>query len=294
MHPLAALLFILPLPVHATVPSPPADQITILYDAFGDRRGLRRDWGFAALVEYGGKRILFDTGNDGATFEHNVRALHADLRRLDFVVVSHRHGDHTGGLAYLLTINPGVTIYAPKENFGTFGAEIPSGFVRSDTALPPRMRYYAGALPPAIVSSTPWPSAHFVRLDTLTEVAPGVAIVSTVSRTPGTLEVRELSLALRTPAGLVLVVGCSHPGIETILAAARPFGEHVHEIFGGLHLVVTPDAEIARLATALRDEWRVDRLAPGHCTGEPAFEALARAFGDRYVYAGLGTTLKLD
>ena len=294
MHPLAALLFILPLPVHATVPGPPADQITILYDAFGDRRGLRRDWGFAALVEYGGKRILFDTGNDGATFEHNVRALHADLRRLDFVVVSHRHGDHTGGLAYLLTINPGVTIYAPKENFGTFGAEIPSGFVRSDTALPPRMRYYAGALPPAIVSSTPWPSAHFVRLDTLTEVAPGVAIVSTVSRTPGTLEVRELSLALRTPAGLVLVVGCSHPGIETILAAARPFGEHVHEIFGGLHLVVTPDAEIARLATALRDEWRVDRLAPGHCTGEPAFEALARAFGDRYVYAGLGTTLKLD
>jgi 7,8-dihydropterin-6-yl-methyl-4-(beta-D-ribofuranosyl)aminobenzene 5'-phosphate synthase len=125
-------------------------------------------------------------------------------------------------------------------------------------------------------------------------VAPGVAIVSTVSRTPGTLELRELSLALRTPAGVVLVVGCSHPGIETILTAARPFGEHVHAIFGGLHLVATPAAEIARLTTALRDHWRLDRVAPGHCTGEPGFAALARAFGDRYVYAGLGSTVKLD
>ena len=66
----------------------------------------------------------------------------------------------------------------------------------------------------------------------------------------------------------------------------------MHEIaWRHVHLVVTPDAEIARLATALRDEWRVDR---GHCTGEPAFEALARAFGDRYVYAGSWHHLKLD
>jgi 7,8-dihydropterin-6-yl-methyl-4-(beta-D-ribofuranosyl)aminobenzene 5'-phosphate synthase len=294
MRLLAALLIALPVPVHAAVRGPPADRITILYDAFGDRSGLVRDWGFAALIEYGGKRILFDTGNDAEIFERNVRALHADLGRLDFVVMSHRHGDHTGGLSYLLEVNPGVTIYAPKENFGSFGAEIPSGFVRLDSTLPPRMRYYDGALPEAIVSSTPWSGGRFVRLDTLTEVAPGVAIISTVSRTPGTLELRELSLALRTPGGVVLVVGCSHPGIETILTAARPFGRHVHAIFGGLHLVATPDAEIARIAKALRDDWRLDRVAPGHCTGEPAFEALARAFGGRYVYAGLGTTVTLD
>lgn len=294
MRVIAVLLLMLPGWARVGAAGSPANRITILYDAFGDRRGLVRDWGFAALIEYEGKRILFDTGNDGAIFERNVRALHVDLGHLDFVVVSHRHGDHTGGLAYLLKVNPGVTIYAPKENFGSFGAEIPSGFVRSDSALPARMRYYNGALPDAIESSTPWPTGHFVHLDTLTEVAPGVAIVSTVSRTPGTLELRELSLAVRTPAGVVLVVGCSHPGIETILAAARTFGAHVHEIFGGLHLVVTPDPEIARIATALRNDWQLDRVAPGHCTGEPAFDALARAFGDRYVYAGLGTTITLD
>jgi 7,8-dihydropterin-6-yl-methyl-4-(beta-D-ribofuranosyl)aminobenzene 5'-phosphate synthase len=137
-----------------------------------------------------------------------------------------------------------------------------------------------------------WPAAHFVLVDTLTEVAPGVALVSTVSRTPGTLELHELSLVIRTPNGLVVVVGCSHPGIETILEATRPYGDHVHEVVGGLHLVATPDAEIQRIATTLRDAWRLDLIAPGHCTGEPAFAALARAFGDRYVYAGLGTVLE--
>jgi 7,8-dihydropterin-6-yl-methyl-4-(beta-D-ribofuranosyl)aminobenzene 5'-phosphate synthase len=288
-------LLLLGLPtVGRAEPVHPANRVTILYDAFGDRPGLVPDWGFAALVEYGGKRILFDTGNDGRIFERNVRVLGVDLKHLDFVVVSHRHGDHTGGLAYLLQQNPGVTIYAPRESFGVFGASLPASFLRRDSTLAPRMRYYGGASPRAIASGSPWPRAHFVWVDSLTEVTPGVAIVSTVSQTPGTLELRELSLAIRTPDGLVLVVGCSHPGIETIVAAAQPFGDQVHLVFGGLHLVTTPDPEIERIAADLHDRWKIDLLAPGHCTGEPAFAVLSRVFGDSYVYAGLGTTVSLS
>src|SRR6516225_7662394 len=78
------------------------NRVTILYDSFGKNPSLTTDWGFAALVEYGGKRILFDTGNNAKIFEHNVKALGVDLQNLDFVVMSHRHGDHMGGLAYLL------------------------------------------------------------------------------------------------------------------------------------------------------------------------------------------------
>jgi 7,8-dihydropterin-6-yl-methyl-4-(beta-D-ribofuranosyl)aminobenzene 5'-phosphate synthase len=155
------------------------------------------------------------------------------------------------------------------------------------------MRYFGGTVPTELSSSTVWPRAHFVLVDTLTEIAPGVALVSTVSRTPGTLELHELSLVLRTPEGLVVIVGCSHPGIETILEASRAYGDHVHEVVGGLHLVATPDSEIEHIASALRDHWRLDLIAPGHCTGEPAFDALARAFGPRYVYAGLGTIIEL-
>jgi len=275
------------------VPTPPA-RVTILYDAFGDRPGLTPDWGFAALVEYGGHRILFDAGNDGDVFARNVRALKVDLRRLDFAVVSHRHGDHTGGLPYLLRINPTVKIYAPYERFGLFGGPVPTTIIRPDTALPQRMRYFAGAVPAQLRSSTVWPTAHFITVDTLTEIAPGIALVSTVSRTPGTLELHELSLVLRTPKGLIVLVGCSHPGIETILDAAQAYGGHVHEILGGLHLVATSDAEIQRIAAALHDARQLDLVAPGHCTGEPAFDVLARVFGDRYVYAGLGTVVDVS
>jgi 7,8-dihydropterin-6-yl-methyl-4-(beta-D-ribofuranosyl)aminobenzene 5'-phosphate synthase len=289
----AFALAVASVPAEAVDPPPAAGRVTILYDAFGDRPGLERDWGFSALIEYGGRRILFDAGNDGQVFARNVRRLGVDLRRLDFAVISHRHADHTGGLAHLLRVNPALTIYAPTERFGIFGGEIPTTIIRPDTALPARMRYFAGAVPAELSSSSLWPGAHFVHIDSLTEIAPGVALVSTVSRTPGTLELRELSLVLRTPEGLVVFVGCSHPGIETILEATRPYGDHVHEIFGGLHLVTTADTAIARIATDLRDAWRVDLIAPGHCTGEPAFAALARTFGARYVYAGLGAVVPL-
>jgi 7,8-dihydropterin-6-yl-methyl-4-(beta-D-ribofuranosyl)aminobenzene 5'-phosphate synthase len=103
-------------------------QITVLYDAFGKTSTMKKDWGFSALIEYGGKRILFDTGNNAEIFAHNVEAKGIDLKQLDFAVVSHRHGDHTSGLNHLLKINPGVKIYAPQENFGVFGAALPGTF----------------------------------------------------------------------------------------------------------------------------------------------------------------------
>ena len=74
-----------------------AAQITVLYDAFGKTSTMKKDWGFSALIEYGGKRILFDTGNNAEIFAHNVEAKGIDLKQLDFAVVSHRHGDHTSG-----------------------------------------------------------------------------------------------------------------------------------------------------------------------------------------------------
>jgi 7,8-dihydropterin-6-yl-methyl-4-(beta-D-ribofuranosyl)aminobenzene 5'-phosphate synthase len=290
-HPTSLILVCaVALPARATPQTLPT-RVTILYDAFGGRAGLTRDWGFAALVEYHGKRILFDTGNNADIFANNVRTLGIDLRTIDFVVISHRHGDHTAGINYLLTVNPGVTIYAPKEDFGVFGAALPGTFYRSDSTLPSRMRYFEGRPPAELTFVTPWPSAHFVWVDSTTEVAPGVSIIRTVSQKLGTLELRELSLALRTPNGLILVVGCSHPGIETIVEASSRVADHVYLILGGLHLVTTPDAEIERVASALHDHWHVDRIAPGHCTGEPAFTALRRIFAAQYVYAGLGSTV---
>jgi 7,8-dihydropterin-6-yl-methyl-4-(beta-D-ribofuranosyl)aminobenzene 5'-phosphate synthase len=270
-----------------------ANRITILYDAFGKSSNLKKDWGFSAFVEYDGKRILFDTGNNADTFAQNVKALGIDLKKLDFAVISHRHGDHTSGLNYLLSVNPSVKIYVPKEAFGVFGAALPGTFYRRDESLPGDMRYYDGQPPEKMTFGTPWPGANFVWVDNLTEVAPAIYLISTVSQTPGTLELRELSLAIKSPKGVVLGVGCSHPGIEKILEASTAVDKHVHLVFGGLHLVTTPDPEITRLTTALHNQWKIDQMAVGHCTGEPAFAALRTAFGDQYLYAGLGSVIEL-
>jgi 7,8-dihydropterin-6-yl-methyl-4-(beta-D-ribofuranosyl)aminobenzene 5'-phosphate synthase len=103
----------------------------------------------------------------------------------------------------------------------------------------------------------------------------------------------ELSLAVRTPQGLAVVVGCSHPGVENILRAAMQIDDTLYTTIGGFHLVQAPREEIERVAGVLRDTLKLQRVAPGHCTSEPGFAAFIRKFGERFDQAGLGVTLQL-
>lgn len=198
-----------------------------------------------------------------------------------------------GGLTYLLSVNPKVKIYAPKENFGIYGFDLPSKFYRKAESLPAEMRYYGGAPPEIMKFGTAFPGANIELIDKTTEVSPGMTLIALVSDAPGTKELKELSLAISTPEGLVLVVGCVHPGLEATVAEAAKIDPHIHFITGGFHLVVAPDAAIEKATAALRDTYKVDYIAPGHCTGEPAFAAMKSAFGEHYLYAGLGTTLSV-
>jgi len=270
------------------------NRVTILYDSFGRAPALTLDWGFAALVEYGGKRILFDTGNNAKIFEHNVKELGVDLQKLDFVVISHRHADHTSGITYLLTVNPKVKIYVPDEPWGLFARGVNNDFYRKDPSLPADMRYYGGHPPEVLEAGTPWPGGNFVPVSQKTEVSPGLFILPGVSTTPGTLELKELSLAIKSAQGVILIVGCSHPGVEHILQETSAIDPHVHILFGGLHQIQKPDPEVERIATVLHDQYKLDLVAPGHCTGEPEFAALKKTFGDHYVYAGAGTVIEVS
>ena len=283
--------------VTSSFPTASADssqaQITVLYDAFGKPSNMRKDWGYAALIEYGGRRILVDTGNNPDVLAQNARAKGINLAKLDFVVMSHRHGDHMGGLAYVLRVNPKVKIYAPREGFGVYGADLPSTFYRKDASLSPEQRYYDGAPPDVMRFGSAWPGANFQLVDKNTEIAPGIHLIALVSDKSGTLELRELSLAINTRDGMVIVVGCSHPGLDKIVEATTAISPRIHFIAGGFHLVVSSDTDIEKIVMGMRNKFKVDYVAPGHCTGEPAFTALKKAFGDRYLYAGLGTTLAL-
>ena len=279
----------------AAIPCRAQDKVTILYDAFGESKQLTKDWGFSALVEHNGKRILFDTGNDAAIFEHNVRALGVDLTKLDFVVISHRHADHATGLRYVLSVNPDVTVYVPADGANGFGgAPIPKTFLRADESLPAKMQYFGGTAPEHFTSGKLYDTGTFVLVNQTTEVSPGIFLVRTVSQKIGTLELPELTLAIKRPNGLLLVDGCSHAGIEAILEAASAVDPRTEIVFGGLHLVTTPVEEIDVLVENLKTKWKVQRIAPGHCTGEPAFARLKKAYGGNYLYSGLGTKVELS
>jgi 7,8-dihydropterin-6-yl-methyl-4-(beta-D-ribofuranosyl)aminobenzene 5'-phosphate synthase len=275
--------------------TPPA-QITIIFDAFGRPSDLKRGWGFSSLIEYGGRRILFDTGSNLANFEHNVKSLGIDLKKLDFVVITHRHNDHTAGLHYVLRENPNVTIYSPAEG-AAFNTPTPPPIMnlikRYVASVPGDMRYFGGNPPDENWPEAPWPGARFARIVKTQEVLPGFFLFSIRSELPGTREMNEISLIIKTPKGSVLVVGCSHPSIEKILETAAGINPQIHSVFGGFHLVDVPDARVTEMVTAFRDKWKIERMAAGHCTGQFAFAELIRIFGPRFDPAGVGAVVPL-
>ena len=195
---------------------------------------------------------------------------------------------------HLFKVNPGVKVYAPQENFGVFGAALPGNFYKRNESLPQEMRYFDGKAPETVRFGTPWPEGNFTWVSKTTEVAPGFHLILLNGTWGVDLEVKELSLAIDTPDGIVLVVGCSHPTIEKIVEAAKSaINKPIHLVVGGTHLLPANDGQIRTIAASLRDNFGVRFIAPAHCTGEIAFPILQESFGDRYLYAGLGTTLLL-
>jgi 7,8-dihydropterin-6-yl-methyl-4-(beta-D-ribofuranosyl)aminobenzene 5'-phosphate synthase len=283
------LAFVAALPAAAQQPQ----RITILYDAFGKPTpGLEMDWGYASLVEYGGRRVLFDTGNDAQIFARNVKQLGVDLTRLDAVVISHRHGDHTSGLTHLLAVNPGVKIYVPVES-SFFKAAMPRAFLTRSNQLPAEMKYFNGQEPARFATGSPWEKANFEQIAKTTEIFPGFFVLTSQSPKPGTIEMNELSLAFRTSQGLAVVVGCSHAGVEKVLEIAATIDPRLYIVTGGFHLVLAERAEVERVASILYDTLKVQRVAPGHCTSELGFAVFMDHFKDRFDRAGLGATIRL-
>ena len=273
-------------------------RVTIIYDGFGKPSDLERGWGYSALIEYAGKRILFDTGGQYKAFANNAKKLNIDLKKLDFVVLSHRHGDHTAGLAYVLQENPTVRIYAPAEP-GSFGNPVsgasPLGkmIARNVEGVPEDLHYFSGKHADTYPIDSPWPEANITRIDKVREVTPGFFLFRTVSDKKGTLELNELSLAIKTPKGLAVIVGCSHPGIEKILAVASEIDPRIYTVTGGLHLVDVSDQQTTQIVDNFKNKWKIERVAAGHCTGEFAQLEFQRVFGKQHDHSGLGEVIEL-
>ena len=303
MFVICCLVFIFPL---GGRPLDQPNSILNLYDAFGHgKRGTTLDWGYSALIHYNGKTILFDSGNNAAIFEHNVKALGVDLSKVDFAVLSHYHADHFSGFDYLLKINPHVKIYLPNEP--ELGAPVDFKFVSEPNSefkgMSTEELYFDGKKSEMVyVATGSFPHANKEFVKASRKVAPGIYIIATQAsmmgffdayppnspEQPGLDGLPELSLALKTKEGTVIVTGCSHTKVEEIIKTTKGFvGQSIELVAGGYHLFPYDRAYIDALAKNMKTNLGVHRVAPAHCTGNLAFTIFKEQFGDAYSYAGL-------
>lgn len=293
--------------------SPATIKLINLYDAFGvENQNLTKDFGFSCLVECNGKTILFDAGTNIEIFEKNVKALKVDLRKVDIVVVSHGHYDHIGGMDYLIEINPKVKIYLPNDFF-SLGAPIKFPFTEVDKAAESTLskdeQYFGGKQGIDGMVSVPtgrfW-KANVEYLTSSKEVLPGVRIVPTTSSLMGTfikyppfeenpqfIGMPELTLSVSTSQGQMILSGCSHSTIETIVAEVIKINkEPILLIAGGFHLIPYNREYIDELSAQMHDTYHVKYVAPAHCTGHLGFSVFKQIFKENYKFFGLGQTLQ--
>jgi 7,8-dihydropterin-6-yl-methyl-4-(beta-D-ribofuranosyl)aminobenzene 5'-phosphate synthase len=232
--------------------------VTVVYDNRSGAEGLVAKWGFACLVRGLEKTILFDTGGDSPTLLGNMARLGISPGDVDVVVLSHAHGDHTGGLAGFLEIHSDVTVY-PLEAF-------PAGIGTDARAR----------------------GAEVVRISGPLDLCPGATLTGALVGESG---IPEQALLLWTNAGAAVVTGCAHPGIVNIVEQAEQgTGRDVVAVIGGFHLFRESDRSVRRVVARLQ-ELGVQCVVPCHCSGDEAIQIFAEAYGERFVECSAGTVI---
>lgn len=273
-------------------------RITILCDnTVGKLSGTLGEHGFAALIEWDGGSLLFDTGQ-GETLLHNALRMNRDLHRVEKVALSHGHCDHSGGLLPLLRNCGGKEIFAHPAIFSRryrvkdTGESIPIG-------IPYDEHFFRGV------------GGRFSLGDRFREIAEGIFLTGEVPRKTSfehgdagqfcddagcsADEVPDdQSLVIVSDRGLVLLLGCCHAGlVNTIGYAIDKTGvEDIYAVIGGTHLGCSDQARLNETVKALR-EYRINKLCVGHCTGFAAAARLFRDFPGQFQPSHVGFTIEV-
>ncbi|KPJ88335.1 MAG: hypothetical protein AMS18_13460 [Gemmatimonas sp. SG8_17] len=250
-------LCLLPLATFAPVIVAQETQITvtILYDNLWHDDRLEFDWGFAALIELGDRTVLLDTGTQGDMFMRNLRTLEKDPADIDALVISHAHGDHTGGMEALFASGARPTVYLLE-------------------AFPQELRQQTAAV------------------TTVVEPEPGDQIVAGVFTTGQVGQaIPEQAVAIETGVGLVVITGCAHPGVVEMTQRVRDLSEEpIHLVMGGFHLIGASGQQLQAAVQGLL-ALEVEQVGVSHCSGMPAIAAFSRQYGSDFVPLGVGRVL---
>jgi 7,8-dihydropterin-6-yl-methyl-4-(beta-D-ribofuranosyl)aminobenzene 5'-phosphate synthase len=257
-------------------------QLTILVDNVSDRDDLKAEHGFSCLVEADGHRILFDTGAKDALVQ-NSRCLGIGLSGLDALVFSHGHYDHTGGLAAAIELLGRTRVVAHPNILGSHRSQrtgsdrdigMPAAAVAALNGL--RCEYARTSVE---VADGIWTTGEIPRRTS--DVHPNGLCIDEQGLQPDPLP-DDMALVLRHRAGLVVLLGCAHAGVVDTLAWIEQLfpGEPLLGLAGGMHLDGAAPETIQVVVSTLRSS-PVLFVAPGHCTGSAARQAVLASFGYR-------------
>ena len=232
--------------------------LTVIYDNNSYQENLKTGWGFSCLVQGTEKTILFDTGGDGLLLMRNLQKLAIDPRIVDIVVLSHIHGDHTGGLQSFLALNSDVTIYIP------------------------------GSFPTSFTEEVKEYGAEVVEVEKSKKICRDVYSTGEL----GTW-IKEHSLIIKTDKGSIVITGCAHPGIVQIVTVSKNLiKNNVFLVIGGFHLRNNSQSEVENIIYRLKN-LGVRYVGPCHCTGDLARDLFKKEFGEYYIEVGVGKRIFL-
>jgi 7,8-dihydropterin-6-yl-methyl-4-(beta-D-ribofuranosyl)aminobenzene 5'-phosphate synthase len=274
-------------------------HITTLSENTAGRMGLLAEWGLSILIEADGRRVLLDTGLS-LSAAYNAMALGIDLSRIDRIVFSHGHSDHTGGLLHILRMGKGSVevvghpdMWAPKYGRAPGRTERYVGPPFTREAAEARGATFNMTREPVWVSENVVTSGEIPMTTRYEEVDPILYVRENGELRPDPL-CDDQAVFVKSDEGLIVVSGCAHRGIiNTIRYGQRLTGiEPVYAVIGGTHLI-SASAERIDLTIADLASFGVRKLGVSHCTGLPAATTLAWKFGEAFFFNNAGTRITI-
>jgi len=270
---------------------------TLIENSAGEHHGLHSEHGLSFFIEKDGTKILFDTGQTGL-FIKNAEQLRIDLTSLNHVVLSHGHYDHSGGLRSLTQLTTSFNLimgqgffeekYGVKNNAHEYlGNNFDENFLTEKSIT---FRYTSGQcteLVPGVFIITSFPRVHEDE-----KINPRFKILRDGTFSEDSFA-DEVLLAIDTPKGLIVLLGCSHPGMKNMLDfTTGQLKRPLYAVLGGTHLVEANEESLAKSMDYLHnDDLKI--IGVSHCTGQTATDQLAVS-NSRYFHNHTGSSLLVE